>query len=961
MRGVCLALVLLGWLLARPVTTVAQIRDPHLRWRTLHADHFDVHYTEPLGPLAQRVLVVLDRAARRLRESLGYTSSERVHVVLTDNTDSANGSASVLPRNVIRLFAQSPEDLSALSDYDDWMSVLITHELTHIVHLDQISGAPALLNAIFGKIVAPNATLPSWFVEGLATHYESGLTSGGRQRSTVFDMFLRMDVLEDRLLRLDEMTTEADRWPHGNISRLYGSRFCDFIHRHYGERALTEFGQHYGRQLIPYALNRMAIRATGKPFRELYAEFLAENVDHYRGRARMVEAAGRLEGTRLTFHGEHARAPRFLRDGTVLYFASDGHVHSHLRTVGGAEWIRANGNVTFSPHPDGAGLIYAQSAPHRDIYGFHDLFLHDLERSESTRLTHGLRAREPDVSPDGTRVAFVVQGAGTSHLEVAQLANVERTRRRLITSRPYDQVYTPRWSPDGRTLAVSVWQAGGLRDVLLVDSQTGEQTRLMRDRALDTGPVWSPDGHSLYFSSDRTGIANLYVYDMRSGTTRQITNVMGGAFQPDVSADGRRIVYVGYTSRGFDIFEITLDPGTYRDDPGYHDTRPAPSVPRVEAPLSSSDYNPIPTLFPRAYQIEAIPDAFGTQVLLRTQGDDVAGFHAYEATLGLSLSTHEPVADIGYSYARWPLQPSLRMFRRLGQRSDLVVGGERKPWTESLVGATLAATYTFPGLFSSETVSLNYTLAHSSYADRPNIRLDPNDGGLELPEQGFSPSVGVAWGYSNIERNTYNVSASRGHAVQLSLGLTDRWLGARYRNMVARWSVRKFVPAPWFREHIFAFRYAGGQSAGDAGRRSAFSVGGFPTPPPLDSVIEIISTSTLPHLGGDALRGYLTADRVGRQFHLLQVEYRFPIWWVQQGVDTLPVFVRRLYAGVFADYGDAFSEPLDLSTFRVGVGGELFLDATLAYALPMTIRLGVARGVSTGGLTQTYLHLGVPF
>ncbi len=961
MRGVWLLVVLVGWLSTHPAAAVAQVRDPHLTWHTLHGARFDVHYHDPLGALAQRVLVVIERAADLLEQSLGYRASERTQVVLTDNTDGANGSASVIPRNVVRLFAQSPEDLSALSDYDDWMTVLITHELTHIVHLDQVSGVPAILNSVFGKIIAPNTTLPAWFVEGLATHYESYLTAGGRERSTVFDMFLRMDVLEDRLLRLDEMTAEANRWPHGNISRLYGSRFCAFIHQRYGQEALTVFGQEYGRQLIPYALNRMALRATGRGFAELYGEFLADNVRRYRDAAQAVEAQGLVEGERLTFHGEHARSPRFLRDGSVLYFASDGHVHSHVRTLEGTEVFRAGGNVTFSPHPDRKRLVLAQVAPHRDIYGFHDLFTFDLETETLTRLTQGWRAREPDVSPDGKRVVFVVQNAGTSHLEIASLSDVEGTRRRLLSSAPFDQVYTPRWSPDGQRVAVSVWQAGGLRDVVLVDPESGEATRLMRDRALDTGPVWSPDGATLYFSSDRTGIANLFAWDMATGTTRQITNVLGGAFQPDVSADGKTLVYVGYTSRGFDIYRLPLDPARYRDDPGYHDVRPAPSNPQVTDPVTPSSYNPLTTLAPRAYQVEAIPDAFGYQLLLRTNGDDVAGFHAYEATLGFSLEKRQPVLDVGYSYGRWPLRPSLRLFRRLGPRSDLVVGDDAQPWTESAVGATLAASYSFPGLFSSESISLNYTLVHIAPMSPLRVALDPNDGALRLPELGFVPSVGVAWGFSNVERNTYNVSASRGHSVQLSLGLTDRWLGARYRNMVARWTLRKLIPAPWNDHHVFAFRYAGGQSAGDPGRRSAFAVGGFPSPPPLDSIVEIISTSTLPHLGGDALRGYRASDRVGRQFHLLQAEYRFPIWWVQQGIDTLPFFARRLYAGVFVDCGDAFNAKVDLSTFRFGVGAELFLDATLAYALPLTLRLGLARGVSTGGLTQTYLHLGVPF
>ncbi|MBZ0118021.1 MAG: hypothetical protein K8H88_13545, partial [Sandaracinaceae bacterium] len=114
-------------------------------------------------------------------------------------------------------------------------------------------------------------------------------------------------------------------------------------------------------------------------------------------------------------------------------------------------------------------------------------------------------------------------------------------------------------------------------------------------------------------------------------------------------------------------------------------------------------------------------------------------------------------------------------------------------------------------------------------------------------------------------------------------------------------------------------------------------------------------------LGGTALRGYPANDRVGTQYHLLQVEYRFPIVRLNRGVYTIPVYLNRLYAVAFADAGDAFVGELDLSRVRVGVGGELLLDFTLGYFLPFTVRVGYARGLMQGGIDQFYGHLGVPF
>ena len=148
--------------------------------------------------------------------------------------------------------------------------------------------------------------------------------------------------------------------------------------------------------------------------------------------------------------------------------------------------------------------------------------------------------------------------AGTSHLEIASLSDVAGTRERLVTSRPFEQIYTPRFSPDGQRVVFSVWRAGGYRDVHLLDLASGQVRELTHDRAQDIGPTFTSDGQHVVFSSDRSGIGNLYVFALATGATRQLTNVLGGAFCPVVSPAGDRVVYVGDGSRGLGLYGPAL-------------------------------------------------------------------------------------------------------------------------------------------------------------------------------------------------------------------------------------------------------------------------------------------------------------------------------------------------------------------------------------------------------------------
>jgi len=557
-------------LLSTPAVGHAQSRDTTMDWRTIETPHFTIHYHIPLGVLARRLAVVAERAHVTLREVMGYEADRRTHIALTDGTDGANGSAIAIPFNMIQLNATAPSAMSPLEDYDDWLNMLVTHEHTHILHLDQWSGVASFINLLLGKVYAPNHIQPRWLLEGVATWQESRRTAGGRVRSSMFDMYLRMDALEDRFFDIDQLSNIADRWPHGNVWYLYGSQFVEYVANLYGREAIAAIAREYGDEVIPWGLNRVARRVTGRGWIELYDDFLRERRAHYESQRDEVVAQGRVEGERITFHGEIARVPRFLPNGQVAYWRSDnrnrnGIVHFDLDHPNDqSDWARVRGDPGYALHTSGRYVVYSLAAPYRDIYVLQDLFREDLETHRIDRLTHGMRARDPDISPDGRRITFTTNSAGTTHLWIAELRDVEGTARLLLENPRFDQVFDPRFSPDGRTIAISRWHRGGYRDIELVDAERGSVMQVTHDRAIDSGPCWSGDGGTLYFSSDRTGIANIYAFQLSSGTLRQITNVVAGAYQPAVSADGADLVYVGYTSFGFDLFHLDLGLGVLR-------------------------------------------------------------------------------------------------------------------------------------------------------------------------------------------------------------------------------------------------------------------------------------------------------------------------------------------------------------------------------------------------------------
>ena len=157
---------------------------PNDDWHTLQTKHFRVHFTPPLEQEARRAAVNAERAYAALATEL-VPPRGTIDLVVSDNVDYVNGYATPFPSNRIVVFTHPPSNASGLRSYDDWNSLIITHELAHIFHLDRARGIWRVGQAIFGRnpLLFPNAYEPSWVVEGLAVYFESRLTGYGRLRA----------------------------------------------------------------------------------------------------------------------------------------------------------------------------------------------------------------------------------------------------------------------------------------------------------------------------------------------------------------------------------------------------------------------------------------------------------------------------------------------------------------------------------------------------------------------------------------------------------------------------------------------------------------------------------------------------------------------------------------------------------------------------------------------------------
>src|SRR5436190_796083 len=97
------------------------------------------------------------------------------------------------------------------------------------------------------------------------------------------------------------------------------------------------------------------------------------------------------------------------------------------------------------------------------------------------------------------------------------------------------------WSPDSKQLAFVVFEKGD--NYLAIENVEGGRIRDIHVPGIDAinNVAWSPDGHTIAISGQKTGVSDLFLYNVDTNQVRQLTNDRYADMQPEVSPDGKLI------------------------------------------------------------------------------------------------------------------------------------------------------------------------------------------------------------------------------------------------------------------------------------------------------------------------------------------------------------------------------------------------------------------------------------
>jgi TolB protein len=155
----------------------------------------------------------------------------------------------------------------------------------------------------------------------------------------------------------------------------------------------------------------------------------------------------------------------------------------------------------------------------------------------------------PRFSPSSQEIAYM--GFMPGQDPKVYIVDLNKGSREVVGNFP-GMSFSPRFSPDGWTILMSL-QQGGNANIYAMDLRSNATTRLTNSPSIDTSPSYSPDGSQIVFESDRGGGQQLYVMPAGGGGAKRISFGQGRYSTPVWSPKGDFIAFTRQSGSNFAI------------------------------------------------------------------------------------------------------------------------------------------------------------------------------------------------------------------------------------------------------------------------------------------------------------------------------------------------------------------------------------------------------------------------
>ena len=924
-------LFLLVLIVNLPMTIEAALIAPaHIEWVQTNTKHFHIVHDKEQQDLGLYYAQVAELAYYNL-STVFTTLPEKVTVVISDNTDTSNGNATVFPYPLINVYPVLVGQQDNLSESGEWGKELLIHELTHVAQLYPYSSTGyKILRNIFGSIISPNLLMPNWWKEGMAVEIETQMSNQGRTRSYMQDAQVRSYVTKNRLTEFDlsQVNESLVSWPYGNRPYFFGSMFMSQIAK---EKKASALGDLVNEQsyVLPYMVNSPVEDIFKKDYATLYNQTLEAYQANSQRQIDLLKTIPLSETTPINSELLMSKSVQLNNSGNLLGLVATTDMKTELqiyRKIPNSEQFvpvklshRPEGNLgMFSFHPTEAKIIFSKTHPVNLQQSFSDLFIYDIVNDKVENLTQNQRARDPVYSPDGKFALFTHTANGLTELKELEFSN-KRIRSLIKTD---------------RKSRINSYTYKNLNEILYTTrDQVGEQKLWQFNLILlKSTPITAPKqirfvkfkNNRLFFTSTENEVPNVYSSKLTENKLEDITpitHLMTGALNFDID-DQSGSVYttiIGdhgpFVAASKFIPEKTVLPKIQNEILTRYQSYTDPVYTMT---TTQSEYSVLPYIYPHYWIPFASTNVTGNGVLFQalTSAADPLGMHSYAVQLNYDSFSDKFGFLANYMNTQLTLAWNLSAFQ-----TQQLFG------VDTYVRKNVYSMAIFPDTFDlnedirfSLGILVNQTEDQFATTNHAGTFLQAAYNDIDQKANHYYPMSGfsVVGKYQRLADQDGQKNSRYGDYSQAIVSLTS------YNHL--------WLPP----DHTLMVKLDGLYNFEDVANRFGTSNLSLPAEAELQPLFLV--------------RGYQAGQFIGTQMGSLNVEYRFPVMDLLSGTGTTPFYVKYITGGVVADMlavkGFGYDINKKFQTMKLtdqvfSAGVEARLSTTVGYILPVNLILGV--------------------
>ncbi|GEM_PF-3438478 len=503
--------------------------NPDVKWYQYETKNFRLFFNDNSRYLADETYEIIEEIYDRISAELGYKVREKVDIIFNDSSDIvldyANYFSNTIMLTTAKIHSSQIGPFSKGPLYN-----LLTHELTHIVHL-QMSPVTDGIYTFVKRTTAKGMLYPYFMIEGAAIFNEKQIANGGRLYNTSYlEQFMAFAKEDDFPTLTQTYQRSMVRWPMGSAPYLFGARFVDYLVDTYGLGRLVESYRYFAGQ-VNESYEQAFLHIYGISLADEHAKFISTYKNLY-----LIKKNEDQKYKAILGGDVEVGCSLFTKDGYYAYL-NDFKQSPRIIYVAGEETITIfeSSLLLDTKIATSRGELYFTRALFPNIYESRFVLVR-LDNNREVVIDDGV----VDIAINDNRMLYIKSNLGKD-----SIVSLENNIKEVIYN-------------EGSLEAIAVSVSG--EKYAFIEKIKNQKTVVLSSdnsrKEIVSGDIKDVVfvGEDVWFVAGINGLGQLFRYDSKTGNIYQKTKVLTGVYNPQVVGD--TIYFVTYTSRGMSLVSL---------------------------------------------------------------------------------------------------------------------------------------------------------------------------------------------------------------------------------------------------------------------------------------------------------------------------------------------------------------------------------------------------------------------